>query len=124
MQRAVRRHAFDEHRQLVHVSHHPRGRSAAARDQAHQISGLVDPNLIDDGLEFAPAHVADRVLLAAGPVRQQQFLQQLVVAHHPDLPTVIVRHSTGRGAYRAVSISVQLFTEARRYRAEQLRKDE
>jgi hypothetical protein len=70
-------------------------------DAADQISGLVHPHLIDLRFELPPAYIADGVLLATGPVRRQQFLQQIAgqlgLGHHHDLPRAIVRHSTTAG---------------------------
>jgi hypothetical protein len=71
--------ALHDHRQLVHMRHHPRRPrafvSGAAPDQADQICGLVDPELVDRRLELAATDVANGVLLAARPVCPQQLLK-------------------------------------------------
>ena len=78
---------FNDHRQLVHVRHHPGGASASeagmisglcgvrvaaggtcAAHQPDQVAGVIDPHLVDDGFELAGADVTYRVLLAARPV--------------------------------------------------------
>src|SRR5258705_6469248 len=65
----------------------------APGDVADQVPGPIDPRLVDVGFEFAAAHLAHRVLLAARAVGAQQFLQQLpgqlgIPVHHGALPTI------------------------------------
>ena len=88
---------FDEHGQFVHVCHDPRRRAGCgsgfrpvaalihrsvvagtirSADIADQVAGIVDPHVVDEGLQFAGTHSAHRVFLAARTVTPQQFLQQ------------------------------------------------
>jgi hypothetical protein len=39
------------------------------------VHGLVDPRLVDRAVEFAPADVADVVLLPGRPAGPEQFLK-------------------------------------------------
>jgi hypothetical protein len=62
MQCAVGLHSLDEHRQLVHVGHHPSGcvfPCALAPDQANQVARLVDPHLVDVIFDLPTTDVAD-----------------------------------------------------------------
>jgi len=96
MQCAVGLHALDDHGQLVHVRHDPRrgaryglgpvtvigrpgvvGRRVGG-DVSDQVSGVVGPHVVDDGLQFTGDDGADLVLLPTRPVGPQEFLQQLV----------------------------------------------
>jgi hypothetical protein len=45
-------------------------------DVADQVARVVDPHVVDQGLQLAGTHRAHRFFLAAWPIRPQQFLQQ------------------------------------------------
>jgi hypothetical protein len=62
---------------------------------------IVDPHLIDDRVELAPAHIADGILEPRGSYVHSSSCKQVagkgLLGHHHDLPTATVRHSTAAG---------------------------
>src|SRR6202034_4399169 len=76
--------------------------TGCSADKPDQAAGIVDPHIVDDGLQFASAHGAHRVLLTAWPVGPQKFLQKVVAG-----VDVAVRHEAPSVTGYPTSVSTQ-----------------